>query len=169
MDDLKGWAPRGGGVRLRGHKSASTRAPLEPAPLPSELVLPLEGGLSARDIQPVIKTGQRVLRGQPLMRGGGPLTTWAHASTSGVVRSLETRPVGHALRREALCAVLEVDGEDSRAVVHPGRSRSSRANPPDRGKATSQRCLLRLREPIRQVRRHLCRGRQSALRTQAPQ
>ena len=112
MDDVKGWAPRGGGVRLRGHKSVSTRVPLEPAPLPSELVLPLEGGLFARDIQPVIKSGQRVLRGQPLMRGGGPLTTWTHASTSGVVRSLETRPVGHARRREALCAVIEVDGED---------------------------------------------------------
>ena len=28
------------------------------------------------------------------------------------MRSLETHPVGHARRREALCAVLEVDGED---------------------------------------------------------
>jgi electron transport complex protein RnfC len=97
---------------LRSHKSVSTRAPLESAPLPSELVLPLEGGLSARDIRPAIRSGQRVLRGQPLVDGGGPLTTWTHASTSGVVRSLETHPVGHARRREALCAVLEVDGED---------------------------------------------------------
>ena len=112
MDDVTGWAPRNGGVRLQAHKSASTQTPLEPAPLPSELVLPLEGGLSARDIEPVIKSGQRVLRGQPLVRGGGPLTTWTHASTSGVVRSLETHPVGHARRREALCAMLEVDGED---------------------------------------------------------
>ena len=93
-------------------KRASTRAPLESAPLPAELVLPLEGGLSARDMRPAVKSGQRVLRGQPLVRGGGPLSTWTHASTSGVVRSLESHPVGHARRREALCAVLEVDGED---------------------------------------------------------
>ena len=101
-----------GGVKLRPHKHASTRVPLESAPLPGELVLPLEGGLFARDIRPAVQSGQRVLRGQPLVQGGGPLTTWTHASTSGVVRSLETHPVGHARRREALSAVIEVDGED---------------------------------------------------------
>ena len=104
---------RVGGVRLRAHKHASTQAPLESAPLPRRLVLPLEGGLFARDIRPAVQTGQRVLRGQPLVQGGGPLTTWTHASTSGIVRSLETHPVGHARRREALCAVLEVDGDDA--------------------------------------------------------
>lgn len=101
-----------GGIALPSHKSASTRLPLEPAPLPRELVLPLEGGLSARDVRPAVETGQRVLRGQPLVQGGGPLSTWTHASTSGVVRSLERRPVAHPRRREALCAVLEVDGRD---------------------------------------------------------
>jgi Na+-translocating ferredoxin:NAD+ oxidoreductase subunit C len=112
MNGVEERSRRNGGVKLRPHKSASTRPPLEPAPLPSELVLPLEGGLAARDIHPAIQVGQRVLRGQPLVRGGGPLTTWTHASTSGVVRLIETLPVGHARRPEALCAVLEVDGED---------------------------------------------------------
>jgi electron transport complex protein RnfC len=72
----------------------------------------LEGGLSARDVRPAVESGQRVLRGQPLVQGGGPLSTWTHATTSGVVRSLERRPVAHPRRREALCAVLEVDGRD---------------------------------------------------------
>jgi len=112
MDGVEGRARWAGGVKLRPHKSASTREPLASAPLPSELVLPLEEGLSARDIRPAVQSGQRVLRGQPLVRGGGPLTTWTHASTSGVVRSLETHPVGDARRAEALCAILEVDGED---------------------------------------------------------
>jgi Na+-translocating ferredoxin:NAD+ oxidoreductase subunit C len=101
-----------GGITLPPHKSASTRLPLEPAPLPSELILPLEGGLSARDLRPAVESGQRVLRGQPLVQGGGPLSTWTHASTSGIVRSLERQPVAHPRRREALCAVLEVDGRD---------------------------------------------------------
>jgi len=100
------------GITLPAHKSASTQLPLAPAPLPVELILPLEEGLSARDVRPAVETGQRVLRGQPLVQGGGPLSTWTHASTSGVVRSLETRPVAHPRRREALCAVLEVDGQD---------------------------------------------------------
>lgn len=86
--------------------------------------MPLEGGLSTLDMRPAVKSGQRVLRGQPLVRGGGPLSTWTHASTSGTVRSLESRPVGHARRREALCAVLEVDGEDE---AWPG------LQPPDPG------------------------------------
>jgi len=101
-----------GGIALPPHKSASTHLPLEPAPLPSELILPLEGGLSARDLRPAVESGQRVLRGQPLVQGGGPLSTWTHATTSGVVRSLERHPVAHPRRREALCAVLEVDGRD---------------------------------------------------------
>lgn len=101
-----------GGLVIPARKTASTQLPLEPAPLPNELVLPLEGGLSARDVRPAVETGQRVLRGQPLVQGGGPLSTWTHATTSGVVRSLERRPVAHPRRREALCAVLEVDGRD---------------------------------------------------------
>ena len=76
------------------------------------MILPLEAGLSARDLRPAVETGQRVLRGQPLVQGGGPLSTWTHATTSGVVRSLERRPVAHPRRRESLCAVLEVDGRD---------------------------------------------------------
>lgn len=100
------------GVALRTHTSESTQSPLESAPLPDELIVPLEAGLSVRDIRPVVKSGQHVLRGQPLVEGGGPLTMWTHASTSGVIRSLETRPVIHPRRREALCAVLKADGKD---------------------------------------------------------
>ncbi len=100
------------GIALPAHKSASTQRPIEAVPLPSELILPLEGGLSARDIKPAVVSGQRVLRGQPLVQGGGPLSTWTHASTSGTVRSLERRPIAHPRRSESLCAVLEVDGLD---------------------------------------------------------
>ena len=34
------------------------------------------------------------------------------ASTSGAVRSIETRAIAHPRRREALCAVIEPDGQD---------------------------------------------------------
>ena len=107
-----GRSPRG--IELPSHKSASTQHPLAAAPIPSELVVPLEAGLSARDLRPAVESGQRVLRGQPLVQGGGPLSTWTHASTSGVVRSLERRRIAHPRRREALCAVIEADGKDER-------------------------------------------------------
>src|SRR3954468_15963905 len=117
-DRRRGRAARG--IELLSHKTASTQHPLAQAPLPSEVILPLEGGLSARDLRPAVETGQRVLRGQPLVQGGGPLSTWTHASTSGVVRSLERRRIAHPRRREALCAVIEVDGKDENA---PGLAR----------------------------------------------
>ncbi len=112
VDGSQRWGRGTRGIALPAHKSESTQLPLAPAPLPSELILPLEGGLSARDVRPAVVSGQRVLRGQPLVQGGGPLSTWTHASTSGVVRSLERRPVAHPRRREALCAVVDVDGRD---------------------------------------------------------
>ncbi len=102
------------GIEVPSHKSASTQLPLAPAPIPSEVIVPLEGGLSARDLRPAVESGQRVQRGQPLVQGGGPLSTWTHASTSGVVRSLERRRIAHPRRREALCAVIEADGKDER-------------------------------------------------------
>ncbi|HUL81222.1 MAG TPA: electron transport complex subunit RsxC [Gammaproteobacteria bacterium] len=110
IETRRGRATRG--ITLDSHKSASTQLPLAPAPIPSEIIVPLEGGLSARDLRPAVHTGQRVLRGQPLVQGGGPLSTWTHASTSGVVRSLERRRIAHPRRREALCAVIDVDGKD---------------------------------------------------------
>ncbi len=112
VNEPKGSGRSSRGIVLPSHKAASTQLPLAAAPLPSELILPLEGGLSARDVRPAVESGQRVLRGQPLVQGGGPLSTWTHASTSGIVRSLETRPIAHPRRREALCAVIEVDGRD---------------------------------------------------------
>ena len=102
------------GIEVPSHKSASTQLPLAAAPIPSEIIVPLEAGLSARDLRPAVESGQRVLRGQPLVQGGGPLSTWTHASTSGVVRSLERLRIAHPRRREALCAVIEVDGRDER-------------------------------------------------------
>src|SRR3954464_4447375 len=108
------------GIEVPSHKSASTQLPLAPAPIPSEVIVPLEGGLSARDLRPAVESGQRGQRGQPLVQGGGPLSTWTHASTSGVVRSLERRRIAHPRRREALCAVIEVDGKDENA---PGLAR----------------------------------------------
>ena len=110
IETRRGRAVRG--IELPAHKTASTQQPLAAAPLPSEVILPLEAGLSARDLRPAVETGQRVLRGQPLVQGGGPLSTWTHASTSGVVRSLERRRIAHPRRREALCAVIDVDGRD---------------------------------------------------------
>ena len=112
MEKLEGPVRQPIGIRLPPRKRASTRAALAAAPLQDQLILPVEGGLSTLDMRPAVRSGERILRGQPLVRGGGPLSTWTHASTSGIVRSLESRPVGHARRRTALCAVIDVDGED---------------------------------------------------------
>lgn len=107
-----------GGLVLPAFKSSSTAAPILQAPLPRWLVHPLEA-LSGGETRAIVAVGERVLRGQPLVRAlsGRPLI--AHAGSSGVVRAIEPRPVADARRDRALCVVIEVDGEDEVFPTQP--------------------------------------------------
>ena len=100
-----------GGVHLDTHKEESSQAPLRTARLPRELVYPLQtrGGLNA---EPVVAVGERVLKGQVIARGEGPMNPPLHAATSGVVRSIEARPLLHPSGLADLCIVIDADGQD---------------------------------------------------------
>jgi electron transport complex protein RnfC len=100
-----------GGVHLNTHKDESGQAPLRPARLPKELVYPLSlrGGMNA---EPMVAVGERVLKGQAIARGDGPMNPPLHAATSGVVRSIEMRPLPHPSGLSDLCMVINADGAD---------------------------------------------------------
>lgn len=100
-----------GGVHLDTHKEESSRAPLRTARLPRELVYPLQmrSGLNA---EPMVGAGERVLKGQVIARGEGPMNPPLHAATSGVVRAIEARPLPHPSGLADLCIVIDADGED---------------------------------------------------------
>ena len=51
-----------GGLRLPGHKSASTAAPIRDVPIPAQLILPITQHVGD-PAQPVVGIGEHVLRG----------------------------------------------------------------------------------------------------------
>ncbi len=107
-----------GGLRLRHHKRLSCGRPVERPPLPETLVIPLQQHLG-RPAEARAQVGDRILKGQALgdidCNGGVNV----HASTSGTVVAVETRPMGHASGRAGLCVVLQPDGEDRWCELQP--------------------------------------------------
>lgn len=103
-----------GGLRLQGHKSASTTGQIQKVPVPELLVLPITqhvGGPS----QPIVSIGEQVLKGQLVAVADNSLGAPVHASSSGTVVAIEPWPVSRRLGSNAPCIVIECDGED-RAV-----------------------------------------------------
>lgn len=97
-----------GGLRLAPQKPAAAAAVID-CPLPPELVLPLaqHAGLAA---EPCVAPGQIVLRGDPVGRPAAGISAPVHASSSGVVRAVESRPLADG---DGPCVVIEPDGRDA--------------------------------------------------------
>jgi electron transport complex protein RnfC len=106
-----------GGLRLPGHKSDSTAQPIQEVPLPSQLILPITQHVGD-PAQPVVATGDHVLKGQLLAEPDGSLGAPVHASSSGTVIAIEPWPVSQRCGDRAPCIVVECDGED-RAIEPP--------------------------------------------------
>ena len=100
-----------GGVHPAEHKTVSNRTPIAPGPKPAQLVLPLNMHLGA-PARPIVAVGDRVLKGQMLAEPAGTVSAALHAPTSGTVVALGPRPIQHPSGMDALCIVLEPDGED---------------------------------------------------------
>ena len=100
-----------GGIKPAYHKEASNSLPIAPAPLPQELVIPLHQSIGGRP-HPLIKAGARVLKGERIASTDGSLSSAVHASTSGLVKTLEMRRMAHPSGLSVLCAILEPDGEE---------------------------------------------------------
>jgi electron transport complex protein RnfC len=113
MNPFKLWNFHGG-LHLDGHKQASTQAPLQAARLPERLIFPLQqrGGANAR---PLVAPGDRVLKGQAIARDEDLRNPPIHASSSGTVAAIESRPLPHPSGLADLCIVIDTDGEDAEA------------------------------------------------------
>jgi len=105
-----------GGLRLPGHKAASTAAPIADVPIPSQLVLPITQHVGD-PAQPVVGIGERVLKGQLLAEPDRTLGAPVHASSSGKVVAIEPWPVSRRFGDNAPCIIVECDGED-RTIEH---------------------------------------------------
>jgi electron transport complex protein RnfC len=100
-----------GGVKPASHKDESTRAPIARAPLPAQLVVPLRQSAGGTP-QPLVKAGQKVLKGERIGAPEGNFSSAIHAPTSGTVLAVEPRMLPHPSGLSAPCVVIETDGEE---------------------------------------------------------
>lgn len=100
-----------GGVKPVYHKEASTGSPIASAPLSPELVIPLHQSIGGTP-RPLVTAGDKVLKGQRIGGADGNASSAVHASTSGIVKAVEMRRMPHPSGLDALCVVIETDGEE---------------------------------------------------------
>jgi electron transport complex protein RnfC len=107
-----------GGILLPANKTASTTTPIRRRFVPRQLVLALRQHRGA-PAEAVVAVGQRVLKGQVVATAAavGPSAS-VHASSSGVVRAIEERPVlaGNGVQLSP-CIVIDTDGRDESVPV----------------------------------------------------
>ena len=107
-----------GGVHPPENKAQSLAAPIQPAGIPPQLVLPLAQHIGA-PAQPVVRVGQAVRGGELLAEADGFVSVPVHAPTSGTVSAIEERPVPHPSGLPAPCIVIDTDGADAWAPLAP--------------------------------------------------
>lgn len=107
-----------GGLRLDSHKQRSTRQALRTLAAPAQVVLPLDQH-AGTPAAPLVRVGDRVLRGQAIGQPQGEISAWLHASIAGRVTAIEQRAVPYrriAASPESLCIVIDNDGSDADAT-----------------------------------------------------
>jgi Na+-translocating ferredoxin:NAD+ oxidoreductase subunit C len=126
-----------GGVHLPDEKALSNAAPSVAAPLPAQLIVPVQQHIGA-PAEPLVAVGDHVQKGQPLAKAQGYVSAPVHAPSSGTVVAIELRKLPHPSGLCAPCVVIDTDGEDTWAELPPPL--------PD----FEQRDPVELRERIRQ-------------------
>jgi len=107
-----------GGLKLPGCREAASGRPIQPAGLPSQLVLPLAQHIG-EPAECLVSPGDYVCRGQRIAQAVGSISAPVHASTSGTVLTVEPRPVPHPSGLPAPCIIIATDGKDSPAPDMP--------------------------------------------------
>ena len=100
-----------GGIHPPENKHQSLEHPIRDAGIPAELIIPVSQHVGA-PAAPCVEIGQAVLGGDVIAEAIGAVSVPLHAPTSGSIAAIERRPVAHPSGSEALCIVIDTDGED---------------------------------------------------------
>ena len=117
MTSLKIWDIHGG-IHPPEHKDLSNRTPIQQAPLPKRLILPLAQHLGA-PAEPCVTLGEHVLKGQQIATASGFVSAALHAPTSGVVSFIGPQPYPHVSGMLANAIVIDSDGDDKWIDLKP--------------------------------------------------
>ena len=110
------------GLKLSTRKHATEGKPVEAAPAPKQVVIPINQHLGAPN-KCLVQPGDRVIRGQKIAEGANPglLTVPVHASITGTVKKVETRTLSN--NTEGICVVIEAGegtgGEEETIFLPP--------------------------------------------------
>jgi len=100
-----------GGVKPAYNKEQSIGLPIAVLPPPRRLVVPLHQSIGGHP-RPLVKAGERVLKGQRVGAADGNVSSAMHAPTSGTVAAVEMRRMPHTSGLSGLCVVIDADGRD---------------------------------------------------------
>ncbi len=116
-DATKVWAIPGG-IHPAERKTLSSRTPIQPAPLPKRLIVPLAQHLGA-PAEACVQLGERVLKGQKIADAAGLISAPVHAPTSGVVSFIGPQPYPHVSGLPGTAIVIDSDGLEQWTELHP--------------------------------------------------
>jgi len=100
-----------GGIHPAAHKDLSAALPIGSLPLPTHLYLPLRQHAGAEAL-PLVKVGDKVLKGQLLAAAPSEVSAPIHAPTSGRIVAVGPITAPHPSGLTASAITLESDGED---------------------------------------------------------
>ena len=107
-----------GGIHPAEHKSQSNCRPIQFAPLPKQLILPLKQAIGA-PAEPCVRVGERVLKGQLIAKADGVISVPLHAPTSGTISFIGPQPYPHVSGLLSEAIVLDSDGCEQWAELSP--------------------------------------------------
>ncbi|MCV2403226.1 electron transport complex subunit RsxC [Marinomonas sp. C2222] len=107
-----------GGIHPPENKAQSLQLPLGRPRLPKELILPL-GQHIGQASRPLVKAGDKVLKGESIAVNNGFLSSYLHAPTSGIVTSIESRPIAHPSGLSDICIIIEPDNKEEWIPLSP--------------------------------------------------
>ena len=110
--------PFPGGLQIPPHKELSNAKTSLITPLPDSIILPLQQHIGTPAV-PLVKTGDKVLKGQIIARADGYVSVPVHASTSGKIIDIGNYTVPDPLGLKAPCIVIEPDGDDVWFEIKP--------------------------------------------------
>jgi Na+-translocating ferredoxin:NAD+ oxidoreductase subunit C len=107
-----------GGIHPAENKQQSNSRPIQPAPLPKRLILPLNQHIGA-PAQPCVVVGEHVLKGQLIATANGVISVPVHAPTSGTVSFIGPQPYPHVSGLLSDAIVLDSDGVEQWCALAP--------------------------------------------------
>jgi Na+-translocating ferredoxin:NAD+ oxidoreductase subunit C len=105
-----------GGIHPPEHKEPTRDLPIEHVPAPTSVVIHLTQAIGAQN-QPLIKVGDRVLKGQKIGDVQACPAAAVHASITGIVKKIEPAPQSNL--KDGMAVFIEADGTDETAYMLP--------------------------------------------------